>query len=1540
MSDNTKKDYPSKKPKNDKLDGKDEKYRGKDKKKHYKKQDIKNIYGFKNLDYSNELNFSTNYMQWKKDMPNALTSLTLSWEQYYRGDLSQEPELPALSMEEPIRPSFDDYVNVANPELEYEMDKDLYTSAKARYEELVLLRNTEAAKYYQIITNCQTESSRNRCKREPDFAEAAKDQDPIKLLKIIRRTHLSANEQEGDDKDNLYARFFNFKLLTHSIDDYNKLFNDMLETTKIVCGDNKFTEDEIVSRYISSLGDRFSELRKNYKNKVMAKPTTLLQAQTQAVKFKPKGDKFPNTNSIASGYAVDVIDDSVVDNTKANQGKGKNKGQKKLPKYDCPYCLEVFGEHNKHWANQCPRIKEAGERARNHNFDSSSNSKNTSSIHSVSSSGNTTAVITGQSSNKSLAPILAVGFAITCMAVESLSSNVKFDSRPSKHFEILDPQSQVSIFNDRNKVLNIRNTGDTLELFGMGNGSLTCNLRADHPIIEDGVWFNEKARINIWGMRQVEKFCDTWMVKGKDDEGIPYTSAYVVRHRKTGLEFRFIEWNGLYVLGTSMESYVTSSVYRDRMLTSVRERLTTLRKDEQDRVHQVRSWIRTMGFPSLTNLRNGIVKGCMVNLPFTITDIDNYSFVFEKEEAELRGKTTWKRSKNVQVVPQEVDIIKRVREHTLTLYGDLMFYGDNEHPFLITVTSPLNILQVADCYSKTTGEIVNAMAAHIKLLDESGFKMQLYHFDNEKAAASGLTRDYLLTCGVLIFLVDPGTHTEKVERWNRTIKERSRAIQHSLRFQIRHRILRKRLVFWAVRMINTLPNSDQILGITPRELLTGLKADYKLLSKVYFGAYAHIYNNTSKSNTTSSRTHRAICVGYSNGYKCSPIWFNIDTQREVVSSNYTILPIPDEVINLLNNMQEEYIFQSDYDYFDAPQNTSEKEEDDDSDLFEDSDDDENNSIPELIDNDDDEDLDDEKDNSNLGTDNIETAPTESNTAHNESRRVTRSQTRASSNLVEIVQRYGYNISYFRGMSTRPEATDQAARAEIKQLTDLDVGEAQYINSLSQAEINSILNTFMFLKDKFDSKGNFTKYKGRLVVDGSAQDKKVLEEIYGSVYSPTAHMTSILIVLAIAAARRMIMSTLDVAGAFLRSHMDTPTFIKLSPQFAKMWIEFRPQDKDKLTTKKELIIKLKKSLYGCSQSPLLWSKNVEDFLTSLGFRQISKDKSVYCKWDNDKLTIIVTYVDDFLIVSDSEELREKYAKETQSFYGEITQCVGNELEYVGMNILRKESGDIVISMFGFIDSILKLVPPTRKHSTPAGTKLFTLQGGEALNESERKVFHSAVYMLLYLAKRARPDILLPTQFLTSRVSCPNTDDKNKLYRISGYLDATRDLVLTIKGSTSYDIIAYVDASHAVYDDYKSHTGSIITMGNKAIVHFKTNKQKINTKASTESEFVGVSDSLPQIIFVKEFIEEILNQNIKVELLQDNTSTISLIKAGRPLSESTRHINIRFFYIHDYISKGIITVSHCRTENMMADGFTKPLQGAKFVQFRNFLLGIDN
>ena len=75
-----------------------------------------------------------------------------------------------------------------------------------------------------------------------------------------------------------------------------------------------------------------------------------------------------------------------------------------------------------------------------------------------------------------------------------------------------------------------------------------------------------------------------------------------------------------------------------------------------------------------------------------------------------------------------------------------------------------------------------------------------------------------------------------------------------------------------------------------------------------------------------------------------------------------------------------------------------------------------------------------------------------------------------------------------------------------------------------------------MKDKFDSKGNFTKYEGRLVGDVSVQSRQQLSEVYGSISSPTAALTSIMISLGIATSRKMYLETSDVSGAFLRNNL--------------------------------------------------------------------------------------------------------------------------------------------------------------------------------------------------------------------------------------------------------------------------------------------------------------------------------------------------------------------------------------------------------------------
>ena len=77
-----------------------------------------------------------------------------------------------------------------------------------------------------------------------------------------------------------------------------------------------------------------------------------------------------------------------------------------------------------------------------------------------------------------------------------------------------------------------------------------------------------------------------------------------------------------------------------------------------------------------------------------------------------------------------------------------------------------------------------------------------------------------------------------------------------------------------------------------------------------------------------------------------------------------------------------------------------------------------------------------------------------------------------------------------------------------------------------------------------------------------------------------------------------------------------------------------------------------------------------------------------------------------------------------------------------------------------------------------------------------------------------------------------------------------------------------------------------------------------------------------------------------LYQDNQSAILLEKNGRESSSKrTRHINIRYYFIKDTIKRKELTVEYCPTDDMLADFFTKPLQGEKFCKFRRRLMNLD-
>ena len=119
--------------------------------------------------------------------------------------------------------------------------------------------------------------------------------------------------------------------------------------------------------------------------------------------------------------------------------------------------------------------------------------------------------------------------------------------------------------------------------------------------------------------------------------------------------------------------------------------------------------------------------------------------------------------------------------------------------------------------------------------------------------------------------------------------------------------------------------------------------------------------------------------------------------------------------------------------------------------------------------------------------------------------------------------------------------------------------------------------------------------------------------------------------------------------------------------------------------------------------------------------------------------------------------------------------------------------------------------------------------------------------------------------------------------------------------------------------------------------KSSKQRVVTKSSTEAELVALSDTATQAIHLRNFMLEQGYAQQPVTLYQDNLSCMALVKRGGPTSERSRHIPIRYFWVKERVDMGEVRIVHTRTENMLANVLTKPLQGSQFDEERARLTG---
>ena len=514
-----------------------------------------------------------------------------------------------------------------------------------------------------------------------------------------------------------------------------------------------------------------------------------------------------------------------------------------------------------------------------------------------------------------------------------------------------------------------------------------------------------------------------------------------------------------------------------------------------------------------------------------------------------------------------------------------------------------------------------------------------------------------------------------------------------------------------------------------------------------------------------------------------------------------------------------------------------------------------------------------------------------------------------------------HISLKKGLRERGEPAFDAVLAELKQLLkDKSALTPLLRKDLSRRQLKKMIRSCMFLKEKFNAKGEFVKIKARLVADGSMQDR----ELYPDNASPTVSMQSLWLMLIIMTNENRKMAAIDIKGAYVNADMTgEEVLMELDPTLTVIAAKAFPELVPYMDQRGKMIVRLDKALYGCIQSAKLWYDRLTAVLRAMGFEHNQNDPCIMNKMVNGKQCTLCIYVDDILTLCEDESAIHEVVAGLRKEFDEVEVEFSDDISYLGMRI-RSGKGKTRVTMFAYIDELINYAGFTGVKTSPARDDLFECDTRSPLLDKEKsKEFHTIVAKLLYLVKRARPDMAVVVAYLCTRVKTPTDEDWAKLKRLMQYLDATRELEMVLEPEGEMRLEAFIDAAFGCHVDGKSHTGMVMYVGG-CFVMAKSTKQKLVTRHSTESELVALTDMVYEVQNVQDFMQE---QGYPVGapiLHQDNTSTIHLATKGGG-NFRTKHLRARTNYIREQVSDGHLAIAYCPTGRMIADVLTKPLRG---------------
>ena len=101
--------------------------------------------------------------------------------------------------------------------------------------------------------------------------------------------------------------------------------------------------------------------------------------------------------------------------------------------------------------------------------------------------------------------------------------------------------------------------------------------------------------------------------------------------------------------------------------------------------------------------------------------------------------------------------------------------------------------------------------------------------------------------------------------------------------------------------------------------------------------------------------------------------------------------------------------------------------------------------------------------------------------------------------------------------------------------------------------------------------------------------------------------------------------------------------------------------------------------------------------------------------------------------------------------------------------------------------------------------------------------------------------------------PDWDDYKKLTWLIQYLHETLSIALVLSKDETKCIHWWIDMFFTIHPNMHGHTGATMSIGSSSVFSGSW-KQKLITHSSTESEKMGVYDTLPQVLWTNKSLEE--------------------------------------------------------------------------------------